>query len=126
MAADEIDPYTDPTPPGPIGENLLVWDPSGDGSFTVERKEPDERPSTWKGSQKIKACGDECIAAIGRRQRSGIIDYRILGVTVSYRGKGNGEDRMYLCHTHIVNDCPHTRRIHRYREEHPDEVVPQM
>lgn len=51
--------------------------------------------------------------------RSDGVTYYLLGkaTTVSWRGKQFGEDRMYLCHTHRVNDDECTRRIDRYRVE---------
>lgn len=118
MPNDELDPYETPAAIVAPGENVLSFDPEGNAS--VEHKKPDERPNTFKGSKQIQACDDDKIVVIGMRPRSGIVDYAILGVTVSYRGQGHGEKRQYLCHTHIVNDCPHTRRIHRYRQDHPE------
>jgi hypothetical protein len=122
MAADEtLDPYAaENLRAVAVGENLLSFDE--DGAAVVGRKLPGERSNIWKGSKAIQACSDDKIRCHGARPRSGIVDYTIFEVSVSYRGKGNGEDRQYLCHTHCVNDCPHTRRIHRYRQEHAEEV----
>lgn len=124
-ALEENDPYLNPAPAGTTGENVLSFDEQG--SASVEHRKPDERPNTWKNSKAIQNCDDDKIKCWGQRARSGIVDYSVLGASVSYRGLGYGEARQYLCLTHVVNDCPHTRRLHRYRVEHPDaEVQPDV
>jgi hypothetical protein len=117
MNLDELDPYQNPSRIAPGGENLLALDAEGNASVT--RREPDERPNTWKDRKKIEATSFDAIREYSPRERSGIVDYQIMlttPVSVSWRGTAWGEDREFLCHTHRVNDCPHTRLIKRYRE----------
>lgn len=96
-----------------VGENLFNLE-----TGEVSRKGPDERPSTWKGARRILALPDDAITEYPPRRRSGKIDYAIDGVSVTWHGSKHGEDRQYACNTHLKNDCPHTRRIDRYRKEH--------
>lgn len=114
---DAEDPYANPAAIVPPGETSASFD--DDGAVTITRKPPEERSQVWKGRKAIENCADDKIREYPPRARSGIVDYQILGGSVSYRGGENGAKRAYLCHTHVVNDCPHTRRIARYRKEHP-------
>jgi hypothetical protein len=106
---------------GGVGENVLSFD--DDGTASVRKEEPDERLNTWKNSRKIQALPDSAITEYPPRPISGIIDYRIGDVSVSYRGEGHGAKCRYLCHTHVVNVCPHTKRIHRYRMDRAEEAA---
>lgn len=100
-----------------VGENVL--DLSGDGeSVAITRKEPEERKRSQKDARRIAALPDSAITEYPPRRISGIQDYRIENVSVSWRGLGNGKKREFLCHTCIVNVCVHTRRVKRYRESH--------
>lgn len=107
-------PYLDPVPLGGDGE--LIIKISDDGKFSATHKKRSETPRV--NAKKVRALSDDCISVIGVRP-SGIVDYRLDNVSVSYRGEGYGEKCRYLCHTCVVNQCPHTKRIDRYRNEHP-------
>jgi hypothetical protein len=107
---DDVDEQDEATPDDPYSSPATLGTDDGKS-----------RSSIWKGGAKIAALPDECIIEYPPRERSGYVDYRMMfGVrqaSVSYRGGDN--KRSFLCLTHCVNDCPHTRRIRRYREEHP-------
>lgn len=99
--------------------------PAGEMSYTIHEggqitgvPKVDERNSIWKGAGKIAAMPDSSIQEYAPRP-SGVVDYRIGNVSVSFRGGRRNGRRQYLCHTHVTNNCPHTKRIQRYREEHP-------
>lgn len=109
------DPYETPYLPVPIGEHCITI--HEDGHVTNRRKEPDEHSSIWKNARKILSCSDDAIELLGKRA-NGIEDYKILNAGVSWRGLGHGVKRQWFCGTHRVNNCPHTRRMQRYREEH--------
>lgn len=65
----------------------------------------------------VAAADDDMIEPFYTRS-DGVTYYRIgKKITVSWRGTQFGEDRMYLCHTCVVNICEHTRRIDKYRVE---------
>lgn len=68
-------------------------------------------------AQAVATAADEMIQVL--YERADGVTYYQLGkkITVSWRGKQFGEDRMYLCHSCTVNSCEHTRRIDRYRVE---------
>lgn len=85
---------------------------------------PEEKFNKWRGSQKIMACSDDCIKFIGDFGSGAY--YSVLGSTVKYRGQGNGKRQQYLCLKpgHNCNDCPHTRRLDKYRQDHPHEAAP--
>lgn len=103
---------------GQAGENSFKIEE--DGSLSMTRKLPSEKPSNWKGAEKIMACSDDKIQLIQVRA-SGVIDYEVLGVHVIWRGTGNGKRKQYVCLKagHRCNSCGHTKRLQRFREEHP-------
>ena len=107
------DPYED-VYASPSGENSITIDE--DGNVSAEKKLPDEKSNIWKGSKRISELSDDAIRVIGVR-KSGIVDYVIDGVSVIWRGVGNGESRQFVCLKHRVNDCPETRRVARFRSE---------
>lgn len=64
------------------------------------------------------ACSDDETIEVTYTRADGVTYYRIgKKIGVSWRGKQFGEDRMYLCHHCVKNECEHTRRIDRYRTE---------
>lgn len=109
--------YDEPSVIVPPGENVLTL--GEDGSASVTRKLPDERPNIWKGAKAIEECADDKIVAYPPRP-SGVIDYHVLDAPVIWRGLGNGPERQFVClkSGHGCNDCPHTRRLQRWRTEH--------
>lgn len=111
---DEMDPYaTENVWCAPFGENLIRIQ---DGRVTyLGIKKPSETSNIWKGAGRIAALSDNAIRLI-RIRPSGIEDYEIDGVGVS---SGHGENREWFCHTHRSNACPHTKRMGRYRIDHP-------
>lgn len=65
----------------------------------------------------VYKASDEMIRVLYTRA-DGVTYYQLgTATTVSWRGKQFGEERMYLCHTHRVNECECTRRIDKYRTE---------
>lgn len=111
------DPYTEPFVAIPVGENVLHWDKDGSGAFTVTHEPPEERSNIWKGTKRIAALSDDAITVLKTRP-SGVQDYVIDGVSVSWRGLKHGKKREWFCHGHRVNRCPHSKRLRRFREEH--------
>lgn len=110
------DAYEQPFHPVPIGENLLRIDE--EGNATVTRTQAREQTKAWKGAAKTAKLKDDTIWRIGERPRSGIVDYGIGDkITVSWRGKGWGDVREWLCHTCVVNKCQHTQRVAEFRRD---------
>jgi hypothetical protein len=98
----------------PIGENCLTIDADG-RVIGAYRKNASEKSQIWKGAQKIMQCSDDAIRSFPARA-SGIQDYQILGVSVSW---GHGRTRRkWLCHTHLAGNCPHVKRIKQWKADH--------
>lgn len=114
ISDEELNPYTATKPYAlGVGENLFNLE-----TGEVTRHLPEERKNSQKDARRIAALPDSAITEYPPRRISGIVDYRIGNVSVSWRGLGHGKKREFLCHTHVTSICPHTKRIRRYREEH--------
>lgn len=107
------DPYENPVKLG-TGDEYAIR--IKDGKVSYGSKIDKERPSIWKGSQKIQALSDEAITVL-RVMPSGKAIYRIEETTVSWN-PAHKRKAQYFCSTAgHGNRCPHTRRIDKYRTE---------
>lgn len=109
---DALEPYC-----MPVGENVLVF--NEDGSLGMYRKAAPERPNSWKGARRVLALPDSAIQLMSVL-RNGVEYYRIEDGTVKWKPKTG----TFFCGKPgcgVRGDCPHSRRIRRYREEHPME-----
>jgi hypothetical protein len=120
------DVYTEPVHLGGAGENLLTF--AEDGSATLSRKLPEERPTGPTGRAKvaIQQAGDEMIERVADNALG--IYYRI-GQKITVRG-GSGDH--WLCLTCTGPDryetsehegCVHIQRVKRWASDHPMEAA---
>lgn len=108
----DLDQYTNPVTIGTGEEAVLCF--HDDGSLSLKHGPHKETSSIWKGARRVFAIADVNISVILERP-SGIIDYSIDGTRVSW---GHGKKKQgYLCHRHNVANCPHTKRVDRWRGE---------
>lgn len=67
-------------------------------------------------AQAVAKADDDTITVKGENE-SGIYYGIGKNITVKWRGLRDGPECQYVCFTCVVNDCPHTRRIDKYRAE---------
>lgn len=104
----------------PVGENVFSIDPET-GAVTARRKPPEYRSSIWKDARRILSLPDSAIELLTYRPH-GVEYYRIEDGTV----KWNPKTERFFCGKPgcgVRGDCPHSRRLKRFREEHPVERV---
>lgn len=110
------DQYTNP---------LKIIDTSGetvfdivDGNLEPRWKASPERPNSWKEARKILKCSDDAIHLV-YQGANGKNRYTVLGVTVTFNPRRKKGPK-YTClkpGCGIRGDCPHTRRLDRWRGE---------
>lgn len=94
-----------------------------DGNQTITEAPARHRSQLWAGARKIEALLDSDIRIIPTRSGS---YYRVGNTTVKYRGRGDGVKQQYLCLKagHCCNNCPHTKRLDKWRKEHGTTEAP--
>lgn len=103
--------YEEPSSCFGPGENLFNLE-----TGEVTRHLPEERPNSFKGARRILSLPDEAIELV-RVLSSGVELYRIEEGTVKWKPK----TKTFFCGKPgcgVRGDCPHSRRIKRFREEH--------
>lgn len=79
------------------------------------RQPPEERSITWKGARRILGCSDKAIHLVSE-SASGKKYYTVLGTTVAV--VKSHEMRCLKPQCGVRGDCPHRRRLERWRREH--------
>lgn len=101
---------------GAPGENVLIHDGQGK-VLGIKRRSPPERSSTWKGARRILGCSDDAVYLFSERA-SGRKYYKVLGVTVVFDSRRkNCPIACLKPQCGIRGDCPHIRRLIRWRRE---------
>lgn len=96
------------------GENLFNLE-----TGEVTRHLPEERPNSFKGARRILSLPDSAIELMSVRS-NGVEWYRIEEGTVKWKPK----TKTFFCGKPgcgVRGDCPHSRRVARWRKEHPVE-----
>lgn len=110
------DQYTNP-PMLTDSRGETVFDVTAEGTLEPRWKANSERPNSWKGARKILGCSDDKIHLV-YQGANGKNRYTVLGVTVTFNPAHKGP--RYNClkgGCGIRGDCPHTRRLDRWRGE---------
>lgn len=92
------------------GENCLYMDQDGD--LAVKRNPPRETNSAFRDARRILALPDSAITELPQRE-NGLRTWKVENATVSWP---HGTNKKYVCWTHRVNVCVHTRRVLRFME----------
>lgn len=98
------------------GENLFNLE-----TGEVTRHLPEERPNSFKGARRILSLPDNAIELVCVL-KNGDEMYRIEGGSVKWKVKS----KTFFCGKPgcgVRGDCPHSRRVDRFRKGHPVERV---
>lgn len=82
------------------------------------RQPPEERAINWKGARKILSCSDDAIHLVSESP-SGKCYYTVLGTTLTFDPRRKSHPlRCLKPQCGVRGDCPHRRRLERWRREH--------